>query len=77
MQSSLEKLRNQFNDIKDKMTFKTTESTIEKLITNKFKINESETAVINEIIASSKIKNPKGCRYSENWLLLCILLHIR
>jgi len=59
------------------MKFKTTESTINQLIKNSFNVNESETAVINEIISSSKIKNPKGRRYSENWLLLCILLHIR
>jgi len=40
-------------------------------------VNESQKAVINEIIASSKIKNPKGHRYSEYWLLMCILLNIR
>lgn len=53
-----------------------------KMSTNSFNIdnvtvNESQKAVINEIIASSKIKNPKGHTYSENWLLMCILLNIR
>jgi len=58
------------------MKFKTTESTVNQLIENNFNVNESETAVINEIISSSKIKNPKGRHYLENMLLLCILLHI-
>jgi len=35
------------------MKFKTTEFTINQLIKNSFNVNESETAVINEIISSS------------------------
>ncbi|KAF0739137.1 THAP-type domain-containing protein [Aphis craccivora] len=33
--------------------------------------------MIKEKIAASKYKNPKNRRYSENWLLLCLLFHIR
>lgn len=66
LRSVVQKLQFQFSSLKEKMS------------TNSFNIdNESQKAVINEIIASSKIKNPKGHRYSENWLLMCILLNIR
>lgn len=70
LRSVVQKLQLQFSSLKEKMS------------TNSFNIdnvnvNESQKAVINEIIASSKIKNHKGHRYSENWLLMCILLNIR
>lgn len=37
-------------------------------------INERE--VIKQILAALKRKSPKGRRYSEHWLLLCLLMHM-
>jgi len=39
-------------------------------------VNESQQILIREILNSSKVK-PNNRRYSENWILLCILFHIR
>lgn len=33
--------------------------------------------LINECISIAKLKNPHNLRYSENWLLLCLLLKIK
>lgn len=41
------------------------------------KIYNLQIIVINEIISSSKYANPKSRRYSPEWLLSCLLLHIR
>ena len=36
-----------------------------------------KVTVIKEIISINKCKHPKGRRYSHEWLLTCLLLHIR
>jgi len=41
------------------------------------KLSESQKTIINEIITTSKVDNPKSRRYTEDWILLCILLKIR
>lgn len=40
-------------------------------------LNDSQKTLIQEIINTSKVPNPKNKRYSENWILLCVLLKIR
>ncbi|CAI6359121.1 unnamed protein product [Macrosiphum euphorbiae] len=45
-------------------------------ILNNNNINESQQTLIREILNSCLVK-PTNRRYSENWILLCILLHIR
>lgn len=40
-------------------------------------LSAPQTVLIREIINTSKIKNKKNMRYSEDWILLCILLKIR
>lgn len=40
------------------------------------RMNESKKTLIFECFAASKTKNPKSRRYSENWLMLCLLLNI-
>jgi len=49
--------------------------TIDNLLSNA-NLNEPQKVLINEIIKTSSVKS-KNCRYSENWILLCILFHIR
>lgn len=41
------------------------------------KINKNEQTVISEILKASKCKSNKGRRYSEEWILLCLLFHMR
>lgn len=41
------------------------------------KISENQKIIIQEIISSSKKKCPRGNRYTEDWVMLCMLLHIR
>jgi len=40
-------------------------------------MNESQKTLILECFAASKVKNCKSRRYTENWLMLCLLLNIR
>lgn len=40
-------------------------------------IPKGQTDVINEIFKASKLTNPKNRKYSENWILLCLLFQIR
>lgn len=37
-------------------------------------LNEPQRVLIKEIISTSKISSPTNKRYSDNWILLCILL---
>lgn len=41
------------------------------------KFNKSEKTIVSEIITACKVKNLKNRRYSQDWILLCILLKIR
>lgn len=50
--------------------------TFDSIIHNN-KFNEPQKAIINEIYTTSICSNPKNRKYSENWILLCILLRIR
>lgn len=52
------------------------ESTILKNLTSN-NIPKNYQLVIKEIIATSKRKSPKSNRYIEDWIMLCMLLHIR
>jgi len=40
-------------------------------------LNDSQKTIIQEIVNSSRAPKPNNRRYSENWILLCILLKIR
>lgn len=50
--------------------------TFESILQNS-KFNDSQKSIINEIYKSSIISNSKNRKYSENWILLCILFRIR
>jgi len=41
------------------------------------KIPQNQILIIKEMFASSNRKNPKGNHYTKDWIMLCMLLHIR
>jgi len=69
------RLQNHLNDIKDKMK-KITHYNLEKVLQSS-NIPNSQSELIHEIFKAAKLKNPKNRKYSENWLLLCMLFQIR
>ncbi|KAJ3640484.1 hypothetical protein Zmor_003778 [Zophobas morio] len=48
-----------------------------KTIHENTKLTLEEKTTLEELIKASKVKNSKGRRYSQHWLLLCLLMHIR
>lgn len=71
----IQNLKVQFTQLKNKMEL-VSNSYVDDLF-SKLKINESQSVLIKEIINCSKVKSIKGRRYSEDWMLLCMLLYIR
>jgi len=53
-----------------------TQSTLEEMLESS-KIPKCQSELIIEIFKAARLKNPKNRRYSENWLLLCMLFQIR
>lgn len=63
------------NEIKNKMKAMSNNS-LQQIIQNN-NIPKYQTDLLYEIFNASKIKNLKNRRYSENWMLLCLLFQIR
>lgn len=40
-------------------------------------ISENEQLAIKEICKAVKIKDPRGRMYSDDWIIPCVLLHMR
>lgn len=68
-------LQENLNNLKNEMAA-ISESTLEQIIKDS-NIPSCQTEIITEMFKASKLKNPKNRRYSENWMLLCLLLQIR
>ena len=68
-------LQNQLNQMKNEMK-SITEKNLNELLM-KSNISPGQCEMVKEIYAASKVKNPKNRRYNENWMLLCLLFHIR
>lgn len=68
-------LENNLQTIKNKMT-EMSQSRLEELLENS-NISKSQAELIHEIFNAAKVNNSKNRRYSENWMLLCMLLQIR
>jgi len=73
LQTSINKLNTQLNNI-HKRTREMSDSAVSNVLN---KLSESQKTIINEIISTSKVDNPKSRRYTEDWILLCVLLKIR
>lgn len=74
MKSKINNLKLKLSNLQDAMN-KLSEKSIENLL-QKCNLSEPQKVVINEIISTSKVKL-KGWRYSDKWILLCIILNIR
>lgn len=68
-------LESELSDAKDELS-KIPCNLIEDII-HKHQLNDSQAIMLREVIAVSKYTNPKNRRYSQDWLLLCLLFHIR
>lgn len=68
LQRDLIEIQNKMKDISD--------SSLNNML-NASNIPECQTKLIQEIFNSAKMKNPKNRKYSENWMLLCLLFQIR
>lgn len=68
-------LQDKLNEAKENLD-KVSSKNIEDLIKT-HKLNDSKSVMIKEIVSASKFSNPRNRRYSENWLLLCLLFYIR
>ena len=44
---------------------------------DKQNISKNEKLAIQQILKASKAKDPKSRRYSDDWIILCVLLHMR
>lgn len=63
------------NEIKNKMK-EMSNNSLQQIIQNN-NIPKYQTDLLYEIFNASKVKNSKNRRYSENWMLLCLLFQIR
>lgn len=71
----INKLYDRLNDIRVQMK-KVSDANLSQILENN-NIPKGQTDVINEIFKASKLTNPKNRKYSENWILLCLLFQIR
>lgn len=69
----VELLTNNLTNLQNEMHM--SDSSIDNIFKNS-NVNESQQILIREILNTSKVQ-AKNKRYTENWILLCILFHIR
>ncbi|KAH9374406.1 hypothetical protein HPB48_010867 [Haemaphysalis longicornis] len=75
LKSKKKKIEMEFAACKSKLENISTE-TLERLSHEAY-LTEGQQLVLKECVAASKTESKKGRRYSDNWILLCLLLHIR
>jgi len=75
IQNKLSKILIEFKELKIKFRSLEHDTIVEKLIKNNTPPNH--LLLIKEIFAAAEKKGPKGNRYTEDWIMLCMLLHIR
>lgn len=71
----IKKIYEGLNLIKNKMK-DISDTNIQKVL-EEANIPRVQIDLIREIFKASKVKNSKNRRYSENWMLLCLLFQIR
>lgn len=72
--SIINKLKTNLSNVQDAMRNLSSVS-IENAL-KKCNLSDPQKVVINEIVHKSKVKS-KGQRYSDDWIMLCIILNIR
>jgi len=73
--SKISALKQNLNDVKRKLE-EITDINLTSILKNT-NIPQCQTDLVFEIIKASKVKNLKNRRYSDNWMLLCLLFQIR
>lgn len=68
LQLDIKEAQNKINEI--------SEIDLSKLIEN-LKIPKCQSSLLQEIFTAAKYKNAKSKRYSESWIVLCLLFQIR
>lgn len=71
----IDRLQNRLNRVQNEHKNIETQQ-LEQLLENS-SISHSQYQLITEIISAAKVKNPRNRKYSENWMLLCLLFQIR
>ncbi|XP_029347311.1 uncharacterized protein LOC115034437 [Acyrthosiphon pisum] len=71
----IKRLKNILSEVQNQM--KNCSDTIIQQSLESAGINTNQCNLIKEIFAAAKVKNPKGRRYSEDWMMLCLLFQIR
>lgn len=69
-------LKSQVKNMQEKMQ-SVEKDTLEKLLADKSNISASEATAVREIFKAAGVKDPRGRRFSDEWIILCILLHMR
>jgi len=69
------KLQNSLREVQNQMKMFSEESLTD--IVEKSGISQIQSDLLREIFAAAKLKNNKSRRYSENWMLLCLLFQTR
>ncbi|XP_029344634.1 uncharacterized protein LOC115033917 [Acyrthosiphon pisum] len=69
------KFKNNIFNLQKQISELTSISLEERLLKNA--VPNNQRIALLQILSASQVNNKKGCRYSEDWLLLCILFHMR
>lgn len=72
---SIAKFQYKLNQIKLRMSNMNDKNLNE--ILDQFSIPQGQCELIKEIFSAAKVKNSKNKKYSENWMMLCLLFQIR
>ncbi|XP_024885981.1 uncharacterized protein LOC112463698 [Temnothorax curvispinosus] len=73
--NTIDRLRNRVDEMKAELSNTDIKSVLQKCTDHQ--IPNIQRTLIEQIVASSKVKSVKGRRNSEDWMMLCILMHIR
>lgn len=74
-EESVAKIKAKLLDCNAQIT-KLSEQTVEEHMKT-LNVPKNQQDAVRQIFAAAKCKNSKGRRYSEQWLLLCMLMHMR
>ena len=69
-------LKTTVKNMQDKMRNMSQDSA-DKLLARHENISDSEVTAVKEIFKAAGTKDPRGRRYSDEWIIQCILLHMR
>jgi len=73
--SKISTLKQNLSNVKRKLE-EITDINLNSILKNT-NIPQCQTELVFEILKASKVKNLKNRRYSDNWMLLCLLFQIR